>query len=128
MRFYAHEKLALLVDGQNLHHAVQNIGLEVDWGRLQFFFSRQSTLVTHEDDPGRQGLGPQRIRDLANAILGIRDSGKTYTATEAAEELYDAGVPFIAWTLSGSGTACGSPAKAKAIRLWWPAGSTAICR
>lgn len=32
----------------------------------------------------------------ANAILGIRDSGKTYTATEAAEELFDAGVPFIA--------------------------------
>lgn len=32
----------------------------------------------------------------ANAILGIRDSGKTYTATEAAEELFDAGIPFIA--------------------------------
>lgn len=32
----------------------------------------------------------------ANAILGIRDSGKTYTATKAAEELYDAGIPFIA--------------------------------
>lgn len=31
----------------------------------------------------------------ANAILGIRDSGKTYTATEASEELFDAGIPFI---------------------------------
>ena len=33
----------------------------------------------------------------ANAILGIRDSGKTYTGTEAAEELFDAGVPFVAF-------------------------------
>lgn len=32
----------------------------------------------------------------ANAILGTRDSGKTYTATKAAEELFDAGIPFIA--------------------------------
>lgn len=30
-----------------------------------------------------------------NAILGIRDSGKTYTATKAAEELMDAGIPII---------------------------------
>lgn len=31
----------------------------------------------------------------ANAILGIRDSGKTYTGTKAGEELMDAGVPII---------------------------------
>jgi len=32
-----------------------------------------------------------------NAILGIRDSGKTYTATALAELLFDAGIPFIAF-------------------------------
>lgn len=30
-----------------------------------------------------------------NAILGIRDSGKTYTAMKAAEQLLDAGIPII---------------------------------
>ncbi len=32
-----------------------------------------------------------------NAILGIRDSGKSYTATYIAERLLDAGVPFVAF-------------------------------
>lgn len=32
-----------------------------------------------------------------NAILGIRDSGKSYTATWFAEQLLSAGVPFIAF-------------------------------
>lgn len=32
-----------------------------------------------------------------NAILGIRDSGKSYTATSLAEKLMDAGVPIIAF-------------------------------
>lgn len=38
--------------------------------------------------------------DLAaqgNAVLGIRDSGKTYTATYLAENMLDAGVPFVAF-------------------------------
>ncbi len=33
----------------------------------------------------------------ANAILGIRDSGKTYTATLIAEQLFDAGIPSFAF-------------------------------
>jgi DNA helicase HerA-like ATPase len=32
-----------------------------------------------------------------SAVLGIRDSGKTYTATELAEHLFEAGIPFIAF-------------------------------
>lgn len=32
-----------------------------------------------------------------NAVLGIRGSGKTYTATALAEHLFDAGVPFFAF-------------------------------
>ena len=32
-----------------------------------------------------------------NAILGIRGSGKTYTATYLAEQLLEAGVPFVAF-------------------------------
>jgi hypothetical protein len=47
-------------------------------------------------------LGPLSIDPVAygsqgNAVLGIRDSGKTYTATYFAERLFDAGVPFIAF-------------------------------
>lgn len=33
----------------------------------------------------------------ANAILGIRDSGKTYTATLIAEQLFEVGIPFFAF-------------------------------
>jgi hypothetical protein len=33
----------------------------------------------------------------ANAILGIRDSGKSYTATRIAEELLEARIPFVAF-------------------------------
>lgn len=39
-------------------------------------------------------------RDYAsqgNAILGIRDSGKSYTATYVAESLMDAGIPIVAF-------------------------------
>jgi hypothetical protein len=32
-----------------------------------------------------------------NAILGIRDSGKSYTATFLAERLLDYGIPFVAF-------------------------------
>src|SRR5271157_5492854 len=32
-----------------------------------------------------------------NAILGIRDSGKSYTATFLAEKLLDYGIPFVAF-------------------------------
>lgn len=49
----------------------------------------------------------------ANAILGIRDSGKTYTGTEAAEELYDAGVPFIAFDPIGVWHSLRIPGKGK---------------
>jgi len=47
-------------------------------------------------------LGPLTIDAVefasqGNAILGIRDSGKTYTATLLAERLFDAGIPFFAF-------------------------------
>ena len=42
------------------------------------------------------------IKDISyasqgNAVLGIRDSGKTYTATYIAERLLDANIPFVAF-------------------------------
>lgn len=47
---------------------------------------------------GIAGLSVREYAVSANADLGIRDSGKTYTATKAAEELLDAAppVPFLA--------------------------------
>ncbi len=44
---------------------------------------------------GIKGFALKEYAIAANAILGIRDSGKTYTATEASEELFEGGVPFI---------------------------------
>jgi hypothetical protein len=34
---------------------------------------------------------------FGNAILGIKESGKSYLATEMAEHLFDAGIPFVAF-------------------------------
>lgn len=40
-------------------------------------------------------IGATEYASQANAILGIRDSGKTYTAMKAAEELLECGVPIV---------------------------------
>lgn len=46
---------------------------------------------------GKLKIDAQSYASQGNAILGIRDSGKSYTAIEIAETLYDAGVPFVAF-------------------------------
>jgi len=46
---------------------------------------------------GSLKIDPSEIGSRGNAILGIRDSGKTYTATLLAERLFDSGIPFIAF-------------------------------
>lgn len=46
---------------------------------------------------GPIALDPIELGSQGSAILGIRDSGKSYTATLLAEGLFDAGVPFIAF-------------------------------
>lgn len=42
-------------------------------------------------------IHPVEFASQGNAILGIRDSGKTYSATLFAERLFDAGIPFFAF-------------------------------
>jgi hypothetical protein len=44
---------------------------------------------------GIEGLPVKEYAIAANTIVGTRDSGKTYSGTKAAEELYDAGIPFV---------------------------------
>jgi len=46
---------------------------------------------------GSLSLDPIEIGSQGNAILGIRDSGKSYTATYLAERLFEAGIPFVAF-------------------------------
>lgn len=46
---------------------------------------------------GQLAIDPVALGSAGNAILGIRDSGKTYTATLLAEHLFDAGIPFVAF-------------------------------
>jgi hypothetical protein len=47
----------------------------------------------------------------ANAILGIRDSGKTYTGTLIAEQLFEVGIPFFAFDPIGRWRFLRSPGK-----------------
>ena len=49
----------------------------------------------------------------ANAILGIRDSGKTYTATLIAEQLFEAGIPFFAFDPIGRWRFLRSPGRGR---------------
>lgn len=46
---------------------------------------------------GSLTVDPAEYASHGNAVLGIRGSGKTYTATLIAERLFDAGIPFIAF-------------------------------
>lgn len=39
----------------------------------------------------------QTVASQGNAILGIRDSGKSYTAIKIAEMFFEAGIPFVAF-------------------------------
>lgn len=48
-------------------------------------------------EPGHTGIDAIEYASRGNAILGIRDSGKTYTATCFAEQLLDEGIPFVAF-------------------------------
>lgn len=45
MRFYAHEKLAIVVDGPNFKGAAHALEFDVDWGKLHEFFARQAILT-----------------------------------------------------------------------------------
>jgi uncharacterized protein len=46
---------------------------------------------------GDIGLDARDYASQGNAVLGIRDSGKSYTSTYLAERLLDAGIPFVAF-------------------------------
>lgn len=50
--------------------------------------------MTAKDFPN---FDAQTIASQGNAILGIRDSGKSYTAVAIAERFFDAGIPFVAF-------------------------------
>lgn len=46
-------------------------------------------------------IDPVGLGIAGNGILGIKDSGKSYTATELAEHIFDAGIPFVAFDPTG---------------------------
>src|SRR6266404_1679081 len=46
---------------------------------------------------GAVKIEPSAYGSQGSAVLGIRDSGKSYTATELAERLFEAGIPFVAF-------------------------------
>jgi hypothetical protein len=65
---------------------------------------------------GSVKIDPSAYGSQGSAVLGIRDSGKTYTATELAEKLFEAGIPFVAFDPIGvwrflrvPGQGCGYP-------------------
>lgn len=98
MRFYGHEKLALMVDGPNFHFTTQKIGLDADFGRLQGFFARQATLVSSiylsplpdQRDDGFQPL--QRVLDWLEYngwTVIVRDKDTDVALAVMAMELAD---------------------------------------
>jgi hypothetical protein len=50
---------------------------------------------------GPLAIDPAEYGSQGNAVLGIRGSGKSYTATELGELLFDAGVPWLAFDPTG---------------------------
>lgn len=46
-------------------------------------------------------IDPVDLAIAGNGILGIKDSGKSYTATMLAEHIHDAGIPFTAFDPTG---------------------------
>lgn len=50
---------------------------------------------------GPLAIDPAEYGSQGNAVLGIRGSGKSYTATEIGEQLFDAGVPWISFDPTG---------------------------
>lgn len=50
---------------------------------------------------GATQIDPVEYGSVGNAVLGIRDSGKSYTATFFAEQLQEKGVPFTAFDPTG---------------------------
>lgn len=60
-------------------------------------------------------LDPAEFGSQGSAVLGIRDSGKTYTATLIAELLFGAGIPFITFDPIGVWRYLRVPGKGKGI-------------
>lgn len=63
------------------------------------------------------GFDAQTVASQGNAILGIRDSGKSYTAIAVAERLYDAGIPFVAFDPIGRWRFLRVPGKGPGYRV-----------
>ncbi len=45
MNFYPEERIALFVDGSNLHAAARSLGFDIDYKRLLGLFSRQAIMI-----------------------------------------------------------------------------------
>jgi hypothetical protein len=74
-------------------------------------------MTTRKLHLGKLTLSPTEYGSQGNAILGIRDSGKTYTATVLAEQLYDAGIPFVAFDPIGVWRFLRVPGKGKGYQV-----------
>jgi hypothetical protein len=53
--------------------------------------------IEHNDGRDFPHFDAQTVASAGNAILGIRDSGKSYSAIKMAEMFFDAGIPFVAF-------------------------------
>lgn len=58
-------------------------------------------------------IDPVELGSRGNAVLGIRDSGKTVTAKVLAEHLHDAGIPLVVFDPSGMWRFLRVPGKGK---------------
>ena len=45
MSFNSNDKIALFIDGSNMHASVKALGFEIDYKRMLEFFDKQATLI-----------------------------------------------------------------------------------
>src|SRR3989304_6241728 len=68
------------------------------WTKMRFHSDRSPTHpMTKSLHLGDLRIPITDYASQGNAILGIRDSGKSYTATFIAERLLEHGIPFVAF-------------------------------
>lgn len=66
---------------------------------------------------GKVSIPLTQYASQGNAVLGIRDSGKSYSATYLAEQLYGGGIPFVAFDPSGVWKFLRVPGKGKGLPI-----------
>ena len=93
MHFYATERIALFIDGANLHAATKSLGFDIDFKRLLALFAEQARLVRAlyytalVEDQEFSSLRPLVDWLTYNAFTVVTKPVKTFTDLEGRRKL-----------------------------------------